>query len=155
MKLCIIEGCDRQRDSRGLCNAHYKRLLRWARGGFEAWDEDGAPTSYAMVELAEDDEKKRRRRAVIRNAPDVAPVREHCMSPKGDNAEMSPNGNTAAISDELAVVGLITERLTRGLGDYGALDAGDDRDDVQEALEEALDCSVYLAKALLRLKRVR
>lgn len=57
-------------------------------------------------------------------------------------------------ADERAVVALVRKRLELGAVQYGALDVvGDRRDWVREALEEALDLSVYLAAALLRLGR--
>ena len=51
------------------------------------------------------------------------------------------------------IVKLIRKRLVKGEERYGKQNiASDGRDFVQEALEEALDCSVYLAGHLLEIK---
>ena len=48
------------------------------------------------------------------------------------------------------IVKLIRKRLVKGEERYGKQNiASDGRDFVQEALEEALDCSVYLAAHLI------
>ena len=51
------------------------------------------------------------------------------------------------------IVKLIRKRLVKGEERYGKQNiASDGRDFVQEALEEALDCSVYLAGQLIEIK---
>ena len=51
------------------------------------------------------------------------------------------------------IVKLIRKRLVKGEERYGKQNiASDGRDFVQEALEEALDCSVYLAGCLIEIK---
>lgn len=56
------------------------------------------------------------------------------------------------MSDEDRIVELIRERLVRGEREYGSLDlAHDGRSWALEALEEALDLSVYLAALHMRI----
>jgi len=51
------------------------------------------------------------------------------------------------------IVKLIRKRLVKGEERYGKQNiASDGRDFVQEALEEALDCSVYLAGHLIEIQ---
>tara|TARA_R110000824_G_scaffold326801_3_gene513747 strand:- start:1765 stop:1980 length:216 start_codon:yes stop_codon:yes gene_type:complete len=51
------------------------------------------------------------------------------------------------------ILNLISQRLDRGQQTYGKENiASDGRDFVQEALEEALDCAVYLAGHLIELQ---
>ena len=51
------------------------------------------------------------------------------------------------------IVKLIRKRLVKGEERYGNQNiASDGRDFVQEALEEALDCSVYLAGQLIEIQ---
>ena len=51
------------------------------------------------------------------------------------------------------IVKLIRKRLVKGEERYGKQNiASDGRDFVQEALEEALDCSVYLAGRLIEIQ---
>jgi len=51
------------------------------------------------------------------------------------------------------IVKLIKKRLVKGEERYGRQNiASDGRDFVQEALEEALDCSVYLAGQLIEIQ---
>ena len=51
------------------------------------------------------------------------------------------------------IVKLIRKRLVKGEKRYGKQNiASDGRDFVQEALEEALDCSVYLAGQLIEIQ---
>ena len=53
----------------------------------------------------------------------------------------------------LEILNLIEERLAKGEKRYGKENiASDGRDFVQEALEEALDCSVYLAGCLIEIQ---
>lgn len=49
---------------------------------------------------------------------------------------------------ERAIVRDIEVRLKRGAADYGPFTNDDERDMLKEAYEEALDCSVYLARAI-------
>ena len=52
------------------------------------------------------------------------------------------------------ILDLIEERLIIGERKYGNENVIDDgRDFVQEALEEALDCAVYLAAKLIEIKK--
>lgn len=51
--------------------------------------------------------------------------------------------------DEGKVLSMLSRRLELGEAQYGALDVHDDRDKVREAIEEALDMSVYLATKLV------
>ena len=54
------------------------------------------------------------------------------------------------------ILDLIEERLIIGERKYGNENVIDDgRDFVQEALEEALDCAVYLAAKLIEIKNKR
>mgnify|MGYP003154077608 FL=1 len=56
----------------------------------------------------------------------------------------------------IKILDLIEERLVIGERKYGNENVIDDgRDFVQEALEEALDCAVYLAAKLIEIKRKR
>ena len=56
----------------------------------------------------------------------------------------------------IKILDLIEERLLVGERKYGNENVIDDgRDFVQEALEEALDCAVYLAAKLIEIKRKR
>ena len=56
-------------------------------------------------------------------------------------------------SDERAVIRAIDKRLRMGLKQYGRLDVRKDpRRWTKEALEEALDLTVYLTCALMRLE---
>ena len=51
------------------------------------------------------------------------------------------------------IVKLIRKRLVKGEERYGKQNiASDGRDFIQEALEEALDCSVYLAGQLIEIQ---
>ena len=51
------------------------------------------------------------------------------------------------------IIKLIKQRLTKGEERYGKENiVSDGRDFVQEALEEALDCSVYLAGHLIEIQ---
>ena len=51
------------------------------------------------------------------------------------------------------IIKLIKQRLTKGEERYGKENiVSDGRDFVQEALEEALDCSVYLAGQLIEIQ---
>ena len=53
----------------------------------------------------------------------------------------------------LEILNLIEERLAKGEKRYGKENiTSDGRDFVQEALEEALDCSVYLAGQLIEIQ---
>ena len=53
----------------------------------------------------------------------------------------------------LRILDLIGQRLAKGEKRYGKENiASDGRDFVQEALEEALDCSVYLAGHIIELQ---
>ena len=53
----------------------------------------------------------------------------------------------------LEILNLIEERLAKGEKRYGKENiTSDGRDFVQEALEEALDCSVYLAGCLIEIQ---
>ena len=52
----------------------------------------------------------------------------------------------------LKILDLIKKRLIKGEKKYGKENiASDDRDFIQESLEEALDCAVYLAAILIEL----
>tara|TARA_R110000824_G_scaffold12153_1_gene53311 strand:- start:425 stop:625 length:201 start_codon:yes stop_codon:yes gene_type:complete len=54
----------------------------------------------------------------------------------------------------IKILDLIEERLLIGERKYGNENVIDDgRDFIQEALEEALDCSVYLAAKLIEIKK--
>ena len=56
----------------------------------------------------------------------------------------------------IEILNLIEERLIIGERKYGSENViSDGRDFVQEALEEALDCAVYLAAKLIELKNKR
>jgi len=56
----------------------------------------------------------------------------------------------------IEILNLIEERLIIGERKYGNENViNDGRDFVQEALEEALDCSVYLAAKLIEIKNKR
>ena len=56
----------------------------------------------------------------------------------------------------IEILDLIEERLLIGERKYGNENVIDDgRDFVQEALEEALDCAVYLAAKLIEIKNKR
>ena len=56
----------------------------------------------------------------------------------------------------IEILELIEERLIIGERKYGSENViNDGRDFVQEALEEALDCAVYLAAKLIELKNKR
>ena len=56
----------------------------------------------------------------------------------------------------IKILDLIEERLLIGERKYGNENViNDGRDFVQEALEEALDCAVYLAAKLIELKNKR
>jgi hypothetical protein len=56
----------------------------------------------------------------------------------------------------IEILNLIEERLIIGERKYGSENViNDGRDFVQEALEEALDCAVYLAAKLIELKNKR
>ena len=56
----------------------------------------------------------------------------------------------------IKILDLIEERLIIGERKYGNENViNDGRDFVQEALEEALDCAVYLAAKLIELKNKR
>ena len=54
----------------------------------------------------------------------------------------------------IKILDLIEERLIVGERKYGNENVIDDgRDFIQEALEEALDCAVYLAAKLIEIKK--
>jgi hypothetical protein len=54
----------------------------------------------------------------------------------------------------IKILDLIEERLLVGERKYGNENVIDDgRDFIQEALEEALDCAVYLAARLIEIKK--
>ena len=54
----------------------------------------------------------------------------------------------------IKILDLIEERLVIGERKYGNENVIDDgRDFIQEALEEALDCAVYLAAKLIEIKK--
>jgi len=56
----------------------------------------------------------------------------------------------------IKILDLIEQRLLIGERKYGNENVIDDgRDFIQEALEEALDCSVYLAAKLIEIKNKR
>ena len=56
----------------------------------------------------------------------------------------------------IEILNLIEERLLIGERKYGNENVIDDgRDFIQEALEEALDCAVYLAAKLIEIKNKR
>ena len=56
----------------------------------------------------------------------------------------------------IKILDLIEERLIVGERKYGNENViNDGRDFIQEALEEALDCAVYLAAKLIELKNKR
>ena len=56
----------------------------------------------------------------------------------------------------MKILDLIEERLIIGERKYGNENViNDGRDFIQEALEEALDCSVYLAAKLIEIKNKR
>jgi hypothetical protein len=56
----------------------------------------------------------------------------------------------------IKILDLIEERLLIGERKYGNENVIDDgRDFIQEALEEALDCAVYLAAKLIEIKNKR
>ena len=56
----------------------------------------------------------------------------------------------------IKILDLIEERLVIGERKYGNENVIDDgRDFIQEALEEALDCAVYLAAKLIEIKNKR
>ena len=56
----------------------------------------------------------------------------------------------------IEILDLIEERLVIGERKYGNENViNDGRDFVQEALEEALDCAVYLAAKLIEIKNKR
>ena len=56
----------------------------------------------------------------------------------------------------IEILDLIEERLVIGERKYGNENVIDDgRDFLQEALEEALDCAVYLAAKLIEIKNKR
>ena len=56
----------------------------------------------------------------------------------------------------IKILDLIEERLLIGERKYGNENViNDGRDFIQEALEEALDCSVYLAAKLIEIKNKR
>ena len=56
----------------------------------------------------------------------------------------------------IEILDLIEERLLIGERKYGNENViTDGRDFIQEALEEALDCAVYLAAKLIEIKRKR
>ena len=56
----------------------------------------------------------------------------------------------------IKILDLIEERLVIGERKYGSENVIDDgRDFIQEALEEALDCAVYLAAKLIEIKNKR
>ena len=57
---------------------------------------------------------------------------------------------------KIKILDLIEERLIIGERKYGNENViNDGRDFVQEALEEALDCAVYLAAKLIEIKNKR
>ena len=56
----------------------------------------------------------------------------------------------------IEILDLIEERLLIGERKYGNENViNDGRDFIQEALEEALDCAVYLAAKLIEIKKKR
>ena len=56
----------------------------------------------------------------------------------------------------IEILDLIEERLVVGERKYGNENViNDGRDFIQEALEEALDCAVYLAARLIEIKKKR
>ena len=56
----------------------------------------------------------------------------------------------------MKILDLIEERLIIGERKYGSENViNDGRDFIQEALEEALDCAVYLAAKLIEIKNKR
>ena len=56
----------------------------------------------------------------------------------------------------IEILDLIEERLLVGERKYGNENViNDGRDFIQEALEEALDCAVYLAARLIEIKKKR
>ena len=56
----------------------------------------------------------------------------------------------------IKILDLIEERLLIGERKYGNENViNDGRDFIQEALEEALDCAVYLAARLIEIKKKR
>ena len=56
----------------------------------------------------------------------------------------------------MEILDLIEERLLIGERKYGNENVvNDGRDFIQEALEEALDCAVYLAARLIEIKKKR
>ena len=56
----------------------------------------------------------------------------------------------------IKILDLIEERLIIGERKYGSENViNDGRDFIQEALEEALDCAVYLAAKLIEIKNKR
>ena len=56
----------------------------------------------------------------------------------------------------IEILDLIEERLVIGERKYGNENViNDGRDFIQEALEEALDCAVYLAARLIEIKKKR
>ena len=56
----------------------------------------------------------------------------------------------------IEILDLIEERLLIGERKYGNENViNDGRDFIQEALEEALDCAVYLAARLIEIKKKR
>ena len=56
----------------------------------------------------------------------------------------------------IKILNLIEERLILGERKYGNENViNDGRDFIQEALEEALDCAVYLAAKLIEIKNKR
>ena len=56
----------------------------------------------------------------------------------------------------IEILDLIEERLIIGERKYGSENViNDGRDFIQEALEEALDCAVYLAAKLIEIKNKR
>lgn len=59
------------------------------------------------------------------------------------------------LTDEEIVLREIEQRLKRGRTDYGDLDINNDRRNwINEALEEALDLSVYLSIQLIKLRNL-
>jgi hypothetical protein len=66
--------------------------------------------------------------------------------------------NTEATLDGLGpmerkIAGMVISRLRVGQGDYGPWPTRDERDYIEETIEEAIDGMSYLAAELLRLKR--
>ena len=56
----------------------------------------------------------------------------------------------------IKILDLIEERLLVGERKYGNENViNDGRDFIQEALEEALDCAVYLAARLIEIKKIK